>query len=117
MKRRFAASSFTDPRGRHLNDPNGVYCDRKTGHLFTADSKRHFVLETTLAGAFVQTIDMPFCRMAQDPPCRGFSDIVFAPGTDGSRRRLYLTDRGVDNDVDPAENDGRLYQVKLVDVP
>jgi hypothetical protein len=24
---------------------------------------------------------------------------------------------GVDNDVDPAENDGRLYQVKLVDVP
>jgi hypothetical protein len=29
-----------------------------------------------------------------------------------------LPDRpGVDNDVDPAENDGRLYQVKLVDVP
>jgi hypothetical protein len=42
---------------------------------------------------------------------------VFALGTDGSRRRLYLTDRGVDDDVDPAENDGMLYQVKLVDVP
>jgi hypothetical protein len=62
------------------------------------------VLETTLAGAFVKTIDMPFCRTALNG-CRGFSD-VFAPGTDGSRRRLYLTDREVDNDVDPAENDG-----------
>jgi sugar lactone lactonase YvrE len=114
MKRQFAT---TTPTGRRLTDPNGVYFDRKTGHLFTVSASKRFVLETTLAGAFVQTIDMPFCRMAQDPPCRGFSDLVFAPGTDGSRRRLYLTDRGVDNDVNPAENDGRLYQVKLVNLP
>jgi sugar lactone lactonase YvrE len=115
MKRTFAASSFADPRGRHLNDPNGVYFDRKTGHLFTVDSKKHFVLETTLTGQFVQTIDMTFCRTGLNG-CRGFSDLVFAPGTDGSRRRLYLTDRRVDNNVDPAENDGMLYQVKLVKV-
>jgi sugar lactone lactonase YvrE len=116
LKRQFVVSTFTNPRGRRLTDPNGVYFDRKTGHLFTVSSKQGFVLETTLAGAFVQTIDMPFCRTALNG-CRGFSDLVFAPGTDGSPRRLYLTDRGVDNDVDPAENDGRLYQVKLVDVP
>ena len=118
MKRQFEVSSFditgTDPP-RHFRDPNGVYFDRKTGHLFTVDSKKHWVLETTLAGAFVQTIKMPFCR--DDPVCRGFSDVVFAPGTDGSPRRLYLTDRGVDNEVDPTENDGRLYEVDLVDVP
>jgi hypothetical protein len=118
MKRQFAASEFTDPRGRRLTDPTGVYFDQwKTGHLFTVSSNQRFVLETTLAGAFVKTIDMPFCRDGTVPGCRGFSDLVFAPGTDGSRRRLYLTDRGVDNDVDPAENDGRLYQVKLVAVP
>jgi sugar lactone lactonase YvrE len=115
MKRQFAASQFADPRGRHLNDPNGVYFDRKTGHLFIVDSKKFFILETTLTGQFVQTINMPSCR--DDPDCRGFSDLVFAPGTDGSKRRLYLTDRGVDNDFDPNENDGRLYQVKLVNVP
>jgi sugar lactone lactonase YvrE len=115
MKRQFATSTFTGPGDRHFADPNGVYFDRKTSHLFTVDSKKHFVLETTLAGKFVQTINMPFCR--DDPVCRGFSDLVFAPGTDGSPRRLYLTDRGVDNDVDPNENDGRLYQVKLVNVP
>ena len=112
MKRQFATSTFAGPGDRHFADPNGVYFDRKTGHLFAVDSKKHFVLETTLAGAFVQTINMLFCR--DDPVCRGFSDLVFAPGTDGSPRRLYLTDRGVDNNVDPNENDGRLYQVELV---
>jgi hypothetical protein len=111
MKRQFAASGF----GRRFNDPAGVYFDRRTGHLFTVSSKTHFVLETTLTGQFVQWIKMPFCR--DDLDCRGFTDLVFAPGTDGSRRRLYLTDKRVDNNVDPGENDGRLYQVKLVNVP
>ena len=118
MKRQIVVSSFTIPglEPRHLNDPDGVYFDRKaTGHLFIVDSKKHFVLETTLAGQFVQWIKVPFCR--DDPLCRGFSDLVFAPGTDGSPRHLYLTDRGVDNNVDPNENDGRLYEVELVDVP
>ena len=118
MKREFAASQFSDPNGRNLNDPNGVYFDRKTGHLFMVDSKKHFVLETTLTGGFVKTIDMPFCRAANPTnPCRGFSDLVFAPGTDGSPHHLYLTDRGVDNNVDPNENDGKLYEVELVDAP
>jgi sugar lactone lactonase YvrE len=111
MKRQFAASGF----GRRFNDPAGVYFDRMTGHLFTVSSKTHFVLETTLRGQFVQWIKMPFCR--DDPDCRGFTDLVFAPGTDGSPRRLYVTDKGVDNNVDPGENDGRLYEVELVDVP
>ena len=115
MKRQFDVSPFTGPGDRHFMDPNGVYLDRKAGRLFTVDSKRHFVLVTTLGGQFVKTINMPFCR--DDPNCQGFSDLVFAPGTDGSPRRLYLTDRRVDNNVDPNENDGWLYQVELVDVP
>jgi hypothetical protein len=36
---------------------------------------------------------------------------MFAPGTDGSPRRLYLTDRGKDNDLYPADfNDGKLIR-------
>lgn len=114
MKRQFAT---TTPTGRRLTDPNGVYFDRKTGHLFTVSASKRFVLETTLAGAFVKTIDMPFCRMAQDPPvvASPTSCSLQAPTDRGGGP--YLTDRGVDNDVNPAENDGRLYQVKLVDVP
>ena len=42
------------------------------------------------------------------------SGITFAPGTDGGRSRLYLTASGVDNNVNPNENDGRLFELKFV---
>jgi hypothetical protein len=98
-----------------FNDPEGVKFDRVTGHLFMVDSGKKFILETTLRGKIVRKIATPFCAAG----CH-LSDLTFAPGTDGSRRRLYLTDRGRDNDPfpDPADyNDGKLYQVKFVTVP
>jgi DNA-binding beta-propeller fold protein YncE len=98
-----------------FNDPEGVKFDPATRHLFMVDSGKKFILETTMAGKIIRKIGTPFCAAG----CH-LSDLVFAPGTDGSRRRLYLTDRGRDNDLypDPADyNDGKLYQVKFVTVP
>lgn len=98
-----------------FNDPEGVKFDTVTGHLYMVDSGKKFILETTLGGTFVRKIGTPFCGAG----CH-LSDLVFAPGTDGSRRRLYLTDRGRDNDAfpDPADyNDGKIYQVRFVTVP
>jgi hypothetical protein len=97
-----------------FNDPEGVKFDRVTGHLFMVDSGKKFILETTLAGKIVRKIGTPFCAAG----CH-LSDLVFAPGTDGSRRRLYLTDRGRDGDTFPNPsdfNDGKIYQVKFVHV-
>lgn len=97
-----------------FTDPEGVTWDKATGHLFMVSSGQKFVIETTMGGSLVKKINMPFCGAG----CN-FSDLVFAPGTDGSRRRLYLTDRGKDSDVfpDPADyNDGKLYQVRFVTV-
>ncbi len=98
-----------------FNDPEGVRFDAVTGHLFMVDSGKKFILETTLAGKIVRKIGTPFCAAG----CH-LSDLVFAPGTDGSRRRLYITDRGRDNDTFPNPsdyNDGKLYQVRFVTVP
>jgi DNA-binding beta-propeller fold protein YncE len=98
-----------------FNDPEGVKFDPATRHLFMVDSGKEFILETTMAGKIVRKIGTPFCGAG----CH-LSDLVFAPGTDGSRRRLYLTDRGRDNDLfpDPADyNDGKIYQVRFVTVP
>jgi sugar lactone lactonase YvrE len=98
-----------------FNDPEGVKYDKVTRHLFIVDSGKKFILETTVAGKLIRKIGTPFCGAG----CH-ISDLVFAPGTDGSRRRLYLTDRGKDNDVypNPADyNDGKLYQVRFVTVP
>jgi hypothetical protein len=97
-----------------FNDPEGVRFDAVTGHLFIVDSGKKFILETTLGGILIRKIGLPFCGAG----CN-ISDLVFAPGTDGSRRRLYLTDRGKDNNPnpDPADyNDGELYQVRFVTV-
>lgn len=97
-----------------FNDPEGVKFDRVTGHLFMVDSGKKFILETTMAGRIVRKIGTPFCMAG----CH-LSDLVFAPGTDGSRRRLYLTDRGRDGDTFPNPsdfNDGKIYQVRFVHV-
>ena len=98
-----------------FTDPESVTWDKATGHLFIASSRNSYIIQTTMKGVLVRRIAMPFCGAG----CN-FSGLAFAPGTDGSPRRLYLTDRGRDNDAfpNPADyNDGKLYQVRFVKVP
>jgi hypothetical protein len=80
-------------------------------HLFIVSSRQTFILETTLKGGLVKKIDISGLGI------KSASGITFAPGTDGGRSRLYLTASGVDNNVDPNENDGRLFELKFVNVP
>jgi hypothetical protein len=86
-------------------------------HLFIVSSRQRFILETTLKGGLVQTIDLREIRDTSGLPIRSASGIAFAPGTDGGRSRLYLTASGVDNNVNPNEDDGRLFELKLVKTP
>jgi DNA-binding beta-propeller fold protein YncE len=97
-----------------FTDPEGVTWDPVTKHLFIVSSRNKYIIETDMNGVLIRTINMPFCGAG----CN-ISDLVFAPGTDGSRRRLYLTDRGKDNNAYPNPsdyNDGKLYQVRFVNV-
>jgi hypothetical protein len=80
-------------------------------HLFIVSSRQRFILETTMKGGLVQKIDLTGLGIVSA------SGIAFAPGTDGGRSRLYLTASGVDNNVDPNENDGRLFELKFVKTP
>jgi hypothetical protein len=80
-------------------------------HLFIVSSRQTFILETTLKGGLVKKIDISGLGI------KSSSGITFAPGTDGGRSRLYLTASGVDNNVDPNENDGRLFELKFVTIP
>jgi hypothetical protein len=77
-------------------------------HLLVVSSRQHFILETTLKGKLVQTIDLTGLGI------KAASGITFAPGTDGSRSRLYVADSGIDNVTDPTENDGRIFELKIV---
>jgi hypothetical protein len=95
-------------------ESEGVLYDRRRKSLFLVSSEQCKIFETTLNGTIVRTIDTS-AICAPGTATTGFSDLVFAPGTDGSPRRLYLTDHGQDHDpFQPTDNDGKIYQVKLV---
>jgi len=85
-----------------------VVATRFTHHLLIVSSRQRFILETTMKGALIRKIDLTGLGI------KAASGITFAPGTDGSKSRLYLTDSGVDNNVNPGENDGRLFELKIV---
>jgi hypothetical protein len=95
----------------------GVLYDPLRKSLFLVSSEQCRIFETTLGGAVVRSIDTS-AICAPGTATTGFSDLVFAPGTDGSPRRLYLTDHGEDHDpFQPGDNDGKIYQVKVVAKP
>jgi hypothetical protein len=89
----------------------------KGKRLFIVSSRQNYVLETDLSGRLIQTIDISGIVDSSGRRIKAASGITFAPGTDGGRGRMYITDSGVDNSVNPSENDGRLFELKLVTVP
>jgi hypothetical protein len=88
-------------------DADGVAVTRFSHHLLIVSDRQSFILETTMRGRLVRKIDISATGI------KAASGITFAPGTDGSPSRLYITDRGVDNNVNPHENDGKLFELKI----
>jgi len=90
-----------------FTDADGVAVTRFSHHLLIVSDRQSFILETTMGGKLVRKIDISATGI------KAASGITLAPGTDGSPSRLYITDRGVDNNVNPHENDGKLFEVKI----
>jgi DNA-binding beta-propeller fold protein YncE len=97
-----------------FTEAEGVAINPASNHLFIVNSNVNEIVETTFKGALVKKIFIP---NSECPPACNLTGLIFAPGTDGSPRRLFLTDKGVDGDrnPDPSQvNDGQLYQMRLV---
>jgi len=87
-----------------VGTPEDVVWDPRTDHLLIIGSVEPVVVETTLGGRPVRTFDLSVSGI------RRGSGIALAP--DPSRpgaRLMFITDKGVDNESDPKENDGRLF--------
>ncbi|MGZ8181627.1 MAG: putative Ig domain-containing protein [Methylobacter sp.] len=99
------SASVTDPEG-------GEYDTDNPGHLFVVGKPGTLSYFTTL-GTFVQTIDISAANSRKP------SGLAAAPGSRGSNdptptiKNLYIVDRGVDNGIDPSENDGKIYEFSL----
>jgi ribosomal protein L35AE/L33A len=91
-------------------DPEGVEFNPDTGTLYIVGDSgdNDFVVETTADGNPVNVIDFSSAN------ARKKAGVAYAPGSlNPAERSLYIVDRGVDNDSDPNENDGRIYEIAI----
>jgi hypothetical protein len=97
-----------DTESSGVLDPEGVVYDPTSNHLFVVGKPATAVAEFTLDGTLVRTIDISAAR-ARKP-----AGLTLAPTSQTLEgTSLYIVDRGVDNDSDPNENDGKVYEFSL----
>ncbi len=90
-----------------LRTPEGIAYNPDTGTLFVIGKKSPLV-EITTSGALVNTYDVSSLNLII-PDGLGFGPA----SNDPTVNHLYLVDRGVDNNTQPGENDGRLFELAL----
>jgi hypothetical protein len=91
-----------------LSDPEGGAYDPVTRDLYLISRTDHIIVRVTVQGDLVESFDISESSILRP------SDVALTPPRDGgSRRRAYVTDRGRDNDIDPNENDGRIFKFVL----
>lgn len=91
-------------------DPESVAFNPYTGTLYIMGSEKDvgFAVETDTNGNLLQLIDLS----AAGP--RTAAGLAFAPASNGSGAwRLYIVDRGVDNNVNPDLIDGKMYEMTV----
>ncbi|MFP5370439.1 MAG: hypothetical protein ACLGI3_06785, partial [Actinomycetes bacterium] len=100
-----------DMRRHGAVDPEGIEVHPGRGTLFVLDGGSQTIYEVDRQGALVNTIGIASARAVKA------AGMTFAPASNGSgAQNIYLVARGVDNDTDPSENDGRLFEF-AVDLP
>lgn len=97
-----------DTEAHGLVDPEGMAYDTDLGLLYVVGKPATLVFEFSTTGTPLGTIDI---SAAQAHKPAGL-EYVPASASSGSPM-LYIVDRGVDNNTDPKENDGKLYQFAL----
>jgi DNA-binding beta-propeller fold protein YncE len=92
-----------------MREAEDVEWDPKRKDLLIVSSKDPGVIvETTAAGVLVRTIDISAAGLIQP------AGITLAPGSDvATQTHIYVSDRGEDNDTNPGENDGRIFEFRV----
>lgn len=97
-----------DTAAMGIADPEGVAYNADSDTMYITGANAKTVIETTVGGSLLRVIDLTFLN-AISP-----SGLAFAPGSaNPATKNLYIADRGIDNDADPSENDGRIFEITL----
>ena len=88
-------------------DPEGIGRVAARGNLVVIDDDSESIYEVTRKGELVRTIDI-----SDVPGVRTLAGVALAPGSeDPGQMNLWVVDRGVDNNTNPDENDGKLFEI------
>jgi hypothetical protein len=89
-----------------VSDPETVEFNAQSGTLYVIGKYGDKIVETTTAGARLSEIDTSYLPL--DKP----AGLAYAPNSrDAAKMSFYITDRKLDNDGHPSENDGAIYEV------
>jgi hypothetical protein len=96
-----------------VRDCEGIGYDLRRKTLLVVDSRENKIFELTSAGRLVRIISLSVTHDAN----RALAGITVAPTSNPkdspSAMSYWVADRRVDNNADPNENDGRIYEVSL----
>lgn len=105
-------ASHWDTSGKNINDPEGITVNTDTGTLYVTGHGATKVIETTIGGTLLNVYDITFIKNLygrMQPSGLAYGPSSVNPGV----KNLYITDRAVDNDSDPNENDGKVHEITL----
>lgn len=105
-----AVSDF-DTGSLGIDDPEGIHADEHSGNLFVTGRSSDVFFEVSPTGTLVHTYDVSAL------PIEKVAGITIAPGSQSpTDNNFYLVDRGIDNNDDPNENDGALYELTITTI-
>ncbi|HET7008625.1 MAG TPA: Ig-like domain-containing protein [Candidatus Binatia bacterium] len=105
-------ASHWDTSSKGINDPEGITVNTDTGTLYVTGHGATTVIETTTGGTVLNVYNIQFIKnlYGRMQP----SGLAYGPSSvNPAVNNLYITDRAVDNDADPRENDGKIHEITL----
>lgn len=97
-----------DTQVHGLIDPEGIAYASEFGHLYVVGKPENLLFHFTTTGTVIRTVDISAAQ--PDKP----AGLEYAPASaNASANSLYIVDRGVDNNTNPSENDGKMYEFTL----
>ena len=97
-----------DTQVHGLVDPEGIAYDSDFGHIYVSGKPANLLFHFNATGGLIRTIDISAANADKA------AGLEYAPGSaNAAVKTLYIVDRGVDNDSDPTENDGKMYEFSL----
>jgi DNA-binding beta-propeller fold protein YncE len=104
--------SHFDTRALGISDPETVEFNPASGTLYLIGVSGDRIVEVTTSGARVSEIDTSYV------PIDRLGGLAYAPSSrNAAQGSFYIADRKLDNDGNPRENDGTIYEVTAGSAP